>query len=327
MSEIVVADIGGTNARFAIARLGAREVELGPVHRYGTADHGSLDAAWRHFERDIDRDLPRSASIAIAAPLGRDDVIKLTNSPWKIQPASLAVELGLEWLHLVNDFGAMAHAVATLPDEQFEWIGGPERERPGNGVITVIGPGTGLGVAMALRRNGRHEVVETEGGHIEFAPLDEVEQRIVDRLRGRYGRVSAERIVSGPGLANIYGALAKSDGGAARIGDDAILWASALDGSDPLAATALDRLCMSFGSVAGDIALAQGASAVVITGNLAQRMADRLRGGAFLERFRSKGRYRGLMAEMPILLCVHPEPGLHGAAVAFRTEQDEKGRR
>jgi glucokinase len=146
-------------------------------------------------------------------------------------------------------------------------------------VITVIGPGTGLGVAMALRRNGRHEVVETEGGHLEFAPLDEVEQRIVDRLRGRYGRVSAERIVSGPGLANIYDALAKSDGGAARIGDDAELWASALDGSDPLAATALDRLCMSFGSVAGDIALAQGASAVVITGNLAQRMADRLRGG------------------------------------------------
>jgi glucokinase len=326
MTEIVVADIGGTNARFAIAKIGAREVELGPVHRYGTADHGSLDAAWRHFERDSDRELPRSASIAIAAPLGRE-TIKFTNSPWIIRPNSLAAELGLSLLRLVNDFGAMAHAVATLPDEHFEWIGGPRRGRPGNGVITVIGPGTGLGVAMALRRSGRHEVVETEGGHLEFAPLDEVEQRIVDRLRGRYGRVSAERILSGPGLANIYDGLAGGDGGASRIGDDAILWASALDGSDPLAASALDRLCMSFGSVAGDIALAQGASAVVITGNLAQRMADRLRGGGFLERFRSKGRYCGLMAEMPILLCVHPEPGLHGAAVAFRTEQDEKGRR
>jgi glucokinase len=252
----------------------------------------------------------------VAGALG-GETVKLTNSPWIVRPATLPEELGLDQLTLVNDFGAMAHAADALADDQFERIAGPARSRPSEGIITVIGPGTGLGVAMVLRRAGEHHVIETEGGHMDFAPLDAIEEQILQRLRNRFPRVSIERVVSGPGLANVYEALAAMDGAAAQIRDDAALWAAAVGSSDPLASAALDRFCMSFGSVAGDVALVQGASTVVITGQLSQRIVDRLREGAFVERFLSKGRYRGRMEAIPILLCRHSEPGLYGAAAAF----------
>ena len=319
MTDIVVVDIGGTNARFAIASLNGEVARLSTIKRYGTADYSSLGAAWQSFARDLGGQIPRAASIAVAGGLG-GETVKLANSPWVVRPRSLPDELGLEQLTLVNDFGAMAHAVDALDDGDLEWIAGPQSGRPKEGVISVIGPGTGLGVAMVLRRGGQCHVIETEGGHVDFAPLDALEEKILDRLRSRHLRVSVERIVSGPGLANIYEALAAIEGVPAQMRDDATLWADALDGSDPLASAALDRLCMNFGSVAGDVALTQGAMAVVLTGQLSQRFGDRLRSGDFVERFRSKGRYRSRMEAMPVLLCHHPEPGLFGAAAAFQKE-------
>jgi glucokinase len=319
VTEIVVVDIGGTNARFAIAEFNGSVARLSAVRRFGTAEFSNLGAAWQSFARELGGDIPKAASIAVAGGLG-GDTVKLANSPWIIRPRGLHEELGIEQLTLVNDFGAMAHAIDNLADEDLEVIAGPSGGRPHDGVISVVGPGTGLGVAMVLRRDGQHHVIETEGGHIDFAPLDAIEEKILDRLRGRHLRVSVERIVSGPGLANIYEALAAIEGAPAQMRDDATLWADAIDGSDQLASNALDRLCMSFGSVAGDIALAQGASAVVITGQLSRRIADRLRSGSFIDRFCSKGRYRSRMEAMPILLCRHPEPGLLGAAAAFQKE-------
>lgn len=312
-------DVGGTNARFAIASLNGEGAQLSGIRRYGTAEHSSLGAAWQSFAADRGGELPKAASIAVAGGLG-GETVKLANSPWVVRPRTLPEELGVEQLTLVNDFGAMAHAVDALGDDQLEWLAGPPRGRPADGTITVIGPGTGLGIAMILRRGGQHHIVETEGGHVDFAPLDALEEQILQRLRSRHLRVSVERIVSGPGLANIYEALAAIEGAPVRMRDDAALWAAAIAGSDALASTALDRLCMSFGSVAGDIALVQGSSAVVITGQLSQRMVERLRGGDFAERFRSKGRYRSRMEAIPILLCRHQEPGLYGAAAAFRKE-------
>lgn len=319
MKEIVVVDIGGTNARFAIAKLSDAGAELSAIHRFATADYNSLAAAWASFAGERGGELPKAAAIAVAGGLG-GEIVKLANSPWVVRPQTLSKELGTEQLTLVNDFGAMAHAVDALPNEYFEWLAGPEGGRPVEGVITVIGPGTGLGVAMVLRRSGEYHVVETEGGHVDFAPLDATEEQILQRLRARHLRVSVERIVSGPGLTNIYETLAAIEGVPAHMRDDARLWSDALDGSDRLASTALDRLCMSFGSVAGDIALAQGAGAVVLTGQLSQRMIGRLRGGSFTDRFLSKGRYRSRMEAMPVLLCRHEEPGLYGAAAAFRKE-------
>jgi glucokinase len=318
--QIVAADIGGTNARFAIAEVSAgKVVYLGEAVTFKTADYTSFETAWQAFAAGLDEQVPRAAGIAIAAPV-HNEVIKLTNSPWVIRPATLTTQLHLDRLTLVNDFGAVGHAVAHAEEASFSHICGPDVPLPEVGVISVVGPGTGLGVAHILRRDGRYFVNETEGGHIDFAPLDTIEDAILIRLRQRYRRVSTERLVSGPGLANIYEALAAIESKAAKLGDDKTLWADAIEGSDPLAAAALDRFCMSLGSVAGDIALAQGAGAVVIAGGVGSRIAGILPRSGFSERFVAKGRFERMMAALPVKLITHPEPGLYGAAAAFAEE-------
>lgn len=317
MTEIVAADIGGTHARFAIAEIAdGRVTALGEPATLRTADHASLETAWEHFAATLGRPLPRAAGIAIASPVS-GEVIKFTNNPWIIRPALIDERLGLDGHVLVNDFGAVGHAVAQLGDAHFQHLCGPDAPLPATGVISIVGPGTGLGVAHVLRRDGRYFVSETEGGHIDFAPLDAIEDAILARLRTRYRRVSAERIVSGPGLPEIYAALAAIEGRAVAAIDDKALWTLALEGGDSLATAALDRFCQSLGAVAGDIALAQGAAGVVIAGGLGLRIADRLVRSGFAERFTAKGRFEGLMAAMPVRLVTHPQPGLYGAAAAY----------
>jgi len=315
-NEIVAVDIGGTHARFAIADIAGPTPLLGEWTTLRTADHVSLTSAWRAFAAGAGRPLPRAAGIAVATPLG-GETLKLTNNPWVLRPASLAAELGLDSLTLVNDFGAVAHAVARLDEQWLHPLAGPPGPLPAEGVTTIVGPGTGLGVALLLRRHGHTHVIETEGGHVDFAPLDPIETRILDRLRARYRRVSVERIVSGPGLANIHEALAGIEGHAVTPGDDTALWTAALAGDDPLAVAALDRFCLSLGSVAGDLALAQGANGVAIAGGIGPRIADILPRSGFAHRFAAKGRFEARMAAIPIRLVTHPQPGLFGAAAAY----------
>ncbi|MBK5264910.1 MAG: glucokinase [Alphaproteobacteria bacterium] len=325
MKEIIAVDVGGTNARFARATINGSGVPtLGKVRKYKVAEYTSLTETWAAFARDDAADdsstLPNAAIVAFAAPIGRD-VIKLTNSSWVIRPAALAGELGLEHLRLINDFEAVAHAVSKLPADNLELLFGDDRPFPQNGAVTIIGPGTGLGVAIILFDQGTPHIVATEGGHLDFAPIDMVETRLLDGLRRKYRRVSGERIVSGPGLNNIYEGLAVINHEKVALMDDADLWAAALDGSVSLARTALDRLCLSYGSVAGDLALAHGPHAVVLAGGLTQRMRDHLLGSGFYARFTAKGRYESLMESIPIRLAVHDEIGLYGAAAAFREKQ------
>jgi len=316
--RIVAVDLGGTNARFAIAELYAdKRPKLSEPRKYRTADYPDLPSAWAAFARDSGGALPKAASIAIAGPV-EGDLIRFTNSPWVIRPSTLARELGIDHLLLLNDFAAMAAAVGRLHDDEFVAIGGPAGPLPQSGVITVIGPGTGLGVAQLLRRDGRNIVLPTEGGHLDFAALDSAEEKMLQRLRQRFVRVSTERIASGPGLNNIYEAMAAAAGEAIVPLDDADLWQAAIDGSNRLACSALDRFVMAFGAIAGDLALAHGAHAVVITGGLANRIRDRLAGPLFNERFRSKGRFAHRMADFPIRLAIYPDPGLLGAAAAFQ---------
>ena len=322
MKEIIAVDVGGTNARFTRAPLeDGKAPQLGQVRKYKVAEHVSLQDTWAAFARDEAADgagpLPRSACIAFAAPIGRD-IVKLTNSNWVIRPAALADDLGLEHLKLINDFEAVAHAVSRLPEENLELLFGPDAPFPHNGSVTVMGPGTGLGVAMVLYDEGIPHVVATEGGHVDFAPLDAMETHMLDHLRSKFVRVSTERIVSGPGLNNIYQGLAIQNQEKIALLSDADLWAAALDGSIPLARTALDRLCLSYGSVAGDRALAHGPHAVVLAGGLTWRMRDHLLSSGFHTRFTAKGRYENLMASIPIRLAMHDEIGLFGAAAAFR---------
>jgi len=323
--QIVAVDIGGTNARFALADImpGCRPV-LGEPVTFHTVDHGSFTSAWQAFARSIDTPLPRAAGIAVAGPV-EGEMLKLTNNPWTIRPATLAGELGLDQLVLINDFSAVAHAVAWLEEAHLVHLAGPDEPLPEQGLISVIGPGTGLGVAQLLRRNGHAEVIATEGGHIDYAPLDSIETAMLNILRQRYLRVSVERIVSGPGLANIHEALAAIEQRPFTPRDDDALWTAATGDDDALARAALDRFCLAFGAVAGDLALAHGANAVAIGGGIPPRIVDYLRNSGFASRFVAKGRFEGRMARLPVRIVMHPQPGLFGAAAAFATRHLSQG--
>ncbi len=320
MTQIVAVDLGGTHARFALADVeGGRVMSLGAAVTIKTADHASFQTAWEAFGAAQSTPLPRAAAIAIAAPIG-GDVIKFTNNPWIIRPALIPEKLHVDRHTLVNDFGAVGHAVAQAEAQHFIHLCGPDQPLPDSGTITVLGPGTGLGVAHVWRDAGGYHVQATEGGHIDFAPLDSIEDAVLARLRKRYRRVSVERVVSGPGLIEIYEALAGIEGRAVQQFDDKTLWSLGLAGDDSLAAAAVDRFCLSLGSVAGDIALAQGGAGVVIAGGLGYRIKDTLVRSGFAERFCAKGRFEALMAALPVKLVTHPQPGLFGAAAAFAKE-------
>ncbi len=320
--KIVTVDIGGTHARFAIAEVeGGRVVSLGDPVTLKTAEHGSFQLAWQAFAASQGAPLPRAAGIAIAAPIS-GDVIKLSNNPWIIRPALIPERLDVDAWTLVNDFGAIGHAVAQVPERDFLHLCGPDGPLPDRGMITVCGPGTGLGVAGVLRTQGGYHVVETEGGHVDFAPLDGIEDALLQHLRKTFTRVSVERIVAGPGIVAIYETLAAMEGRAIARMDDRTIWARALDGSDSLATAALDRFCLALGAVAGDLALSHGPTGVVIAGGLGLRLKDHLVRSGFGERFVAKGRFRNLMASIPVKLITHPQPGLFGAAAAFAQEHD-----
>lgn len=314
--RIVAADIGGTHARFALAELrpGGRPV-LGEMRKYRTRECEGLGSAWAKFARDSGAALPRAAAIAVAAPI-EGDILTFMNSDWRIDRHGLAAALGLDALTLLNDYGAVAHAVSVMGADGFMALAGPG-DLPAGGVTSVIGPGTGLGVAILDRRGGQASVIETEAAHIGFCPLDPEEEELSDALIARYGRASVERVVSGPGLIDIYRFLGGGDWDPNKAG---ALWDAAVEGGDPLAGKALSILVRCFGAAAGDIALAHGAMGVAITGGLANRIAHLLATPMFEARFTAKGRYRARMLRTPVRLLTHPEPGLLGAAIAFERQ-------
>jgi glucokinase len=321
MTDIIAADIGGTNARFCIASLDRKGVPtLSKVRKYKVADYPSLQACWAAFAKDEGGALPKAASIAFATAIGRD-VIKLTNSSWMIRPDTLDEDLGVTHLRLVNDFEAVGHAVARLPAENLPLLFGEDKPFPDDGGITVMGPGTGLGVAMIAFDDGDPHVIATEGGHVDFAPLDGTEEKILAYLRDKFLRVSTERVVSGPGLNNIYKAMATIGHDRVLMMDDAELWQAAIDGTEAAARAALERFFLCYGSVAGDLALAHGPHGVVLAGGLTQRMRQLLVDSGFHGRFAAKGRFEGLMKTIPIRLALHDEIGLFGAAAAFREKK------
>ena len=319
--ELVAVDIGGTHARFAIATVaddGA--ITLGEPETLHTEDHASFQTAWEDFRERQGGTLPDAVSMAIAGPVG-GDVIRFTNNPWIIRPALVKDKLGVERFTIVNDFEAVAHAVARAPEEQFLHLTGPDGPLPPTGRLTVLGPGTGLGVAHLYREpDGSYRVSATEGGHIDFAPLDLIEDAILARLRKRHRRVSVERVVAGPAIVDIYQTLAAMEKRTVPEAADVEIWTKGMSGEDSLAAAAVDRFCLSLGSVSGDMALAHGAKGVVIAGGLGYRIRETLMASGFAERFRAKGRFETMMAGLPVKLIVHPQPGLYGAAAAYASQ-------
>lgn len=319
MTQIVAVDIGGTHARFTIATIGSGTISLADPVTFKTGDFSSLQTAWEAFENRHGAALPKAAAIAIAGPI-TGDAVQMTNNTWTIHTGRLDDQLGVDRFTVLNDFAAVAHAVANAGAADFIHLCGPDAPLPDTGTISVIGPGTGLGVAHFIRADGTYHVQATEGGHIEFAPLDAVDDLIHQRLRARHRRVSVERVVSGPGIVEILAGLAEFESRAVPEIDDRTIWERGIRREDALCAAAVDRFCQLLGAVAGDFALGHGAGAVVIAGGLGFRIRETLLTSGFAERFRFKGRYEQMMSNLPVKLIVHPQPGLFGAAAAFMRE-------
>lgn len=322
MSLAMIADIGGTNARFALTDLTSAEPIMMQQRSLKNAEFASLQHAAEHYLAEVGQ-RPTRAAIAVASPVGSDE-IRLTNRAWSFSRAELAKSLKLDSLLLLNDFGAVAWAVPALCGQDVISLHGDE-DAPLVGPVSVLGPGTGLGVAMLVGNAERgFEVVETEGGHVSFAPLGDEEQSIARWMTARYGRVSTERLLSGAGLAQIDAALQAGDDLSsaldtrAKLREPAQIVEAALDGHDVFARRTLARFCAVLGSVAGDCALIHGARTVMIAGGIVPRFVPFLRSSAFRERFLAKGRFAAYLENVNIRVITHAYPGLLGAAVALR---------
>lgn len=310
----MVADVGGTHVRLARASVRAGTFTIEDCVTFQTGAHADFAAVWNAFAAQAKGPLPTAAAIAAAGPL-REGRIALTNAPWVIEDADLRGRLGLRQITLLNDFAAVAHAAADAPPALLAHLAGPGRPLPANGTITVIGPGTGLGVA-AFHRDARGVIIQAgEGGHLGFAPQDAFEDRLLARLRRTHRRVVSEHVVAGPGLAAIHAEL----GGNADA-THAALWDAALSGHDDIAAAALAHFCAALGAAVGDYALVHGADGVVLAGGLANRLRDHLPRSEFGARFADKPHYEAMMATIPVKLLTHSQPGLWGAAAAFVAE-------
>ena len=320
--DLVAIDIGGTNARFALACIDSDGViTLGDAVVLESKAHASFETAWAHFREIHGGPLPADGALALAGPVDRAEITFASIPHWRIAREGLETRMGMARIALINDFGAMGHAIAHAGPEHFRHIAGPDESLPVQGTLSVVGPGTGLGVAHVWRDGrGNYHVQSTEGGHVDFAPVDAVDDAILARLRARHRRVSVERVVSGPAIVDIYETLAGLEGRAIVPMSDAQVWALAAARDDSLVVAAVERFCLSLGSAAGDYALAHGAGGVVIAGGVAQRLADRIVASGFAGRFTAKGRFESLMATIPVKLITHPQPGLLGAAAAFARE-------
>jgi len=320
VNPALVADVGGTNARFALADLAAPVPVLSRARTLKTADFASLEHAAEHYLRGVGA-RPASAGIAVACPVVGDEV-RLTNRAWSFSQAALRDSLGVDRLRVCNDFGVVARALPALGASDHVALHG----RPGSplqGPVSVLGPGTGLGVALLVGPDPGWQVVETEGGHVSFAPQGEEELAIARWVTARFGRASNERLLSGKGLSHIDAVLRElRTRGEARqevaLREPADIVGAALDGHDLDARRALARFCAVLGSVAGDTALVHGARTVAIAGGIVPRFIPFLRSSAFRERFLAKGRFAAWLESVPIIAITHPQPGLLGAALTLR---------
>lgn len=310
---VVVGDIGGTNARFALADLAAPDRPAITATRHlPSADFASLtDALSAYLAETTPEKTPDTAVLAVAGPV-TDGKAVLTNLPWEVSETALA-KLGFARTHLLNDFRALAASADALTDDDLESIG-PPLPRIADATVAIMGAGTGFGASALVREPGRAIALSGEGGHIGFSPEDPRERAIHNVLMDRFGRVSIERIVSGPGLINLYDALCVLDGAQAEFTDPHQIVEAATAGR-PLACEAVERFCAIFGAAAGDIALTFGArGGVLIAGGLSEAVTPFLNQGAFRARFEGKGRLAHFVRAIPTHRIRRADAALLGCA-------------
>jgi glucokinase len=310
----VVADIGGTNARFAVAELGT--LELSEVKTFSCAAFPTLAGATSAYLKQVTAP-PTYAAIAVAAPVAGEK-IKLTNSPWSFAKAELAREAALEGLFVLNDFQALALSLPYIASSELVQIGG-EASIP-HAPKVVLGPGTGIGVG-GLVWSGRDWIsVASEGGHILLAAHDKTEFSIIEYLRSGRERVSVERALSGPGLSDLYQAVAKLAGKEVSALPPSGVAQRGLARTDPIAKQALDTFVTWLGRFAGDAALffyARGG--VYLGGGIPGKIIDALMTGAFRRAFEEKGRMKGPLAPIPVYVILDQCAALRGAAAGLRS--------
>ena len=318
----LVGDIGGTWARFGLV---GPDGAFGRVATRRCSDFPGLVEALAGYLEDAGKGArPRRAAISVACPVTGDRV-RLTNHPWSFSVEAIRRRFGFETLAVINDFSAVARAVPLLGDGDRMRIGGG---RPVEGAaIAVLGPGTGLGVSGLVPAGDGWAVIEGEGGHATMAAANQREAEVLAEVAREFGHVSAERVLSGPGLVNLHAALRRLDGEAS--GPDPAphdIVAAGVEGRSPRCGEVLDLAAEMLGTFAADVALTLGArGGVCIGGGLVPRYARRFAESGFRRRFENKGRFSEYLAAIPTWLIVHEFPALLGLASFVRAPRSPAG--
>ncbi len=314
----LVADIGGTNARFALHDPAARRLDQ--VRTLAAADYPDIATAIESYLAGAGRARVAEGCFAVACP-ARDDEIALTNSSWKFSRSGLARRFGLGRLLTVNDFEALALGVPRIGPAGLHNVrpGVPDPTAP----MAIVGPGTGLGVSGLIPVEGadgkrRWIALSGEGGHVSFAPTSALEIDLLQFLIRHRGRASAERVLSGQGLSNLYEFLAERAGTPGQRLAPAEITARGLDHGEAVARSALELFCALLGATAGDLTLTLGArGGVYIGGGIVPRLLPILLESEFVGRFQAKGRLSGMLTPIPIFVILDPCAALLGAAAAL----------
>ena len=317
----LIADIGGTNARFAL------------IEGDDTRDERVLAcAAWPDLFSAVEHYLdsvgaiagqrrPLEAAFAIAGPI-TGDIVRMTNHVWQFSAAHTRQRLGLRRLIILNDFTALAMAVRHLPQDELKAVGGG---RPAPGLpIAVVGPGTGLGVSGLIPAGAHWIPLQGEGGHVTLSVMNEREMAVLRQLHQRFSHVSAERVLSGPGLVNLYDALCAVEGVVPEVLGPPDITRRAKEASCRICLEAVNMFCALLGTMAGNLVLTLGAlGGVYIGGGIAPSLGPLFTNSPFRDRFEDKGRYADYLAAVPSYLIHSALPAFTGLAHAF----DEPGPR
>jgi glucokinase len=312
---ILIGDIGGTNARFALVVDAYAEPKIFPVVQ--TSDYETIDDAIQAAVLDKTSLQPKSMVLAVAGPVDGDEV-DLTNCPWVVKPHVLISKFGLTDVIVLNDFEAQALAVVALGREHLHKLGGNEPDPTGGRV--VLGPGTGLGVAGLVHANRTWVPVPGEGGHMDVGPRTNRDFEIFPHLEAIDGRISGEQLLCGRGLVNIYRAVCAANGSTPGFDDPAQITAAALDKSDAAAIETLELFIVYLGRVAGDLALVfMAKGGVYLAGGIVQKILPAISAASLRGNFEDKAPHQAMMKEIPIFVVTHPLAALAGLADYART--------
>jgi glucokinase len=315
LAGALVADIGGTNARFALADL--ETLELSQIKQYVCSEQEGIAGTAKAYLKTL-KESPRQGAIAVAGPVTGEE-IKITNSGWTFTADQVRAAAGLDDLVILNEFEALAVSLPHLRANELHRIGGGEPVP--HAAKVVLGPGTGVGVAGLVWSGTAWVAVPGEGGHVTLTAHSAREFELIERLRAGRDHLSADRVLSGPGLVNLYRVIADSHGKRAEPLQPNDVLIRGLAGSDPIAVEALAMLVAWLGGFAGDTALLFGArGGVYIGGDIARKIVRVLSTGEFRRAFESKGRMRSYLAPIPISVVLAEFAALRGAAVALRTK-------